>query len=320
MGYDTMQYYNMFKADNELSFSEIWGSFYSCYIERSGIDYDFGFVFMERVIGQFTDNYRIYKIISSLIIYIPFGIMLNRYAQNVLEVCFAYVFFVTFLYQGVVIGFRQAFAMGMCICFFLAVCDHKNRRAILYLLIAYTLHRSSALILLPLAISFLPNKSFRGLCIALLLLVPIIAVFANPIISFMGNFIGSEKYAHYGMQQMAYGGVTFIIMAFLLSVFCVIIFSPEFLEDRRYKLMFSMLPAFIFSSPLIYSNGAMIRVTKYYITFLTILIPALINFQWNDERHSYSYLRIMVAVLWLLSIKGEGVPYDFFWNDPIVYR
>lgn len=175
---------------------------------------------------------------------------------------------------------------------------------------------SSLLVLIPFAFSFLSGKTVKTAHCVALFLIPVVWLVANPIISYMGNVIGMEKYAAYGEGEMVGGATTYILLSEALSIICLILTKKEYFDDVKFKYLYAMAPAFTFFAPLIASNGSMIRITLYSQIYVTVLLPYLFTYRLGDK--SKTYIWAMIAALCFLMLKGGYYPYEFFWTtDPI---
>lgn len=128
----------------------------------------------------------------------------------------------------------------------------------------------------------------------------------------MGNFIGIERYANYGAGEMQGGATTYILLSTALSIVCLILTAKSTFEDPRFKYLYAMAPVFTFFTPLVASNGSMMRITAYSQIFEVVLLPYLVSHKFG--KNANAYLLVMAVTLCFLMLKGGHYPYEFFWN------
>lgn len=315
-GADTLNYAQMFKDDIQMSFSEIWDMFVGRYSKGDG-DYDIGFLLLEWVISRISGSYHIFRAVACLLFFIPFAKLLDKYCTNILDVLFAELLYLALFHTFAMYGARQLYALGFGLMFFLFYSQKRNKSAIVTLILGVSIHMSSLLVLIPFALSFLPNKTIKTAHWIALLLIPVVWLVANPIISYMGNAIGMEKYAAYGEGEMQGGATTYILLSEALSIICLALTKKDCFEDAKFKYLYAMAPVFTLFAPLIASNGSMIRITLYSQIYVTALLPYLFTYRLGDK--SKSYLWAMIAALCFLMLKGGHYPYEFFWRADPVY-
>lgn len=312
-GADTLSYIHTYKSICNMSFQEIWNSFLDRYVYHTGSEEDEGFFLMQWVVSRFTDKYHIFSTVADLLFYIPFAKILDRYCGSILELLFAFLLYLALFHTFAMFGARQFFAMGCGLISFLCYSEKKYIKALVALLFGITLHMSLLLILVPFVLSFFPGKALKSVHGVSLLLVPIVMLLANPIISFMGDFVGIDKYASYGKGESRGGATTYIVLSSVLSFLCLILTNEKNFQDDKFKYIYAMAPVFTFFAPLIYSNGTMIRITIYSQIFVTVLLPYLCRRRLTNE-DSTRLLSIMGVALVILMLKDGYYPYEFFWN------
>lgn len=312
---DTLTYKEDFENVRDLSWDGLFRSFHQRYILNDG-DYDFGYVALQKIISLITSNFSIFSLIADLLFFVPFGVILYRYSTNIRQIIFAYVFYIALVQVFLFGGARQIFAIGFDMMAFLAITDRKIWRAVIFLLLGVSIHFSSFLFLLPLLmISFKTNpRVLKVLHLVCFLAFPIVLLFPNEIIVFMGEAVGIEKYANYGNQEIQGGATIFIILIELLSLFCFIAINRTNLENNdNILLLYVMMPFMTILAPLIYSNGSMIRVSLYYHLFLTLLVPYAIDCMFKEESRRIVYA-VAILALSFLALQGGGMRYYFFWQ------
>ena len=312
---DTLHYQNEFDNIFNTSWSEYRMMAYQRYFGNEG-DYDIGFLFLTKFIGTFTRSYYLYSIIMDLIFFIPLGIILYRYCTEMRQIIFAYVFYVALIQIFLFAGARQVFAMGFDLIALLFVIDRKKWKALIFFLLGLTIHFSSLLFLAPLLMVWFDTKP-RTLKIAHIMcfiVFPLVLLFPNQFIVFMGEVSGVEKYASYGMGSVQGGANTFVLLIEVLSLFILVaIKRNDMIKDETLRNFYVMTPFFTLLAPLIQSNGSMIRISMYFHLFLMVLVPYSINCAFNKQNRIYIYIAAILG-LSFLALQGGGIRYYFFWQ------
>lgn len=309
-GADTLSYVESFKDDISLSFSGLWERFINRYRYQTE-EYDIGYLLFVWLISRFSDSYHFFSAVAGMLFFIPFAKLLNKYCETILEVLLGVLLYLALFHTFAMYGARQVYAIGLGMMFFHLYSEKKYKVAWIPLLFAATIHMSSLLVLLPFGLSFLSDKALKYFHVVALFLIPVAWLAANPIISYMGNFIGMEKYAQYGGGEMAGGATTYILLSEALSIICLALTNSECFKDVKFKYLYSMAPVFTFFAPLIASNGSMIRITTYSQIYITALLPYLLAGRLGDKAKTYMWA--MIAALCFLMLKGDYYPYEFFW-------
>ena len=315
-GADTMNYFYMFKNISDSSWQEIWQLFVARYF-ASGGEEDIGFLVLMKLISYLTTSFHVFTFVAELLFFVPFGIYLNRFGRSMLDLMFAFVFYLALVHTHAMTGARQFYAMGLSVMTFLYFNREQYKCALISLVSGMTIHLSLLLVVIPCFLSYLSPALLKRIHLCLWLLFPVVMIMPNQIISFMGTFVGVEKYADYGSRAIAGGTETFIFLLEALSLFCYIgIKTKDLQTSRNMKMLYAMVPCFTFFGPLIYSNGSMIRISMYSYMYLTLLLP----FALRGLVKSNGKLAIWMAifVLSVLTLKGgHGDFYYFFWEvDP----
>lgn len=313
---DTLVYKDVFESTFDISWNEIWNVFYMRYFSGGG-DYDVGYIVLNKIISACTHDFWVFSALSNLLFFIPFGIILYRFTTNVWQIMFAFVFYVSLLQIFFLGGARQIFAIGFDLIALLSMIDKKRLWSIFFYLIGITLHFSSILFIIPLLMIWCnihPDK-LKYIHLASFVLFPIVFMFPNQLIFYMGNILGMEKYAAYGTGEIRGGAGTFILLIETLSLFCLIVIkNRNMLFNKSVSQFYVMMPLLTLFAPLIMSNGTMIRISLYFHLFLAILVPFAIE-GFAGKKNRYFIYSVFIFILSFMTLKGGGIWYYFFWQE-----
>lgn len=314
-GIDTLNYKHMFEQTLDLGWSDLWESVLERYVYGTS-ESDIGFVGLQKLISLVTDDFYVYSLLADLLFFVPFGIILYRYATSMKQLIFAFVFYVSLVQVFFLGGARQIFAIGFDLMALLAVLDKRKILTVVLFIVGVSFHFSSILFAIPLLMIWFDAspKLLKLMHILCFVLFPIILLMPNQIIVFMGGLVGMEKYSAYGEGAIQGGATTFIVLIELLSLFCLIaIKKRNLIENASIRNFYVMVPLFTILAPLIQSNGSMIRIALYYYLFLVLLVPYALDCMFTKRDRAWAYV-ITIGALSYLTLSGGGTKYYFFWQ------
>lgn len=314
-GIDTLAYKVSFENSFDMDWDSFLSSVYQRYILWNG-DGDIGYTGLTFFIGLFTHDFSLFSLIVDLLFFIPFGKLLYRYCDSIIQIIFAFVFYIALLQVFFLGGGRQMYAIGFDLMALLATFDKKKAQTIACALIAITIHFSAILFIIPLLMIWFNTgaKTLKVLHLICLLLFPLVLAFPNQVIVFMGEAVGMEKYADYGKNAVVGGADTFIFLILLLSIFCyVIIKKKDLIQNEILHKFYVMAPMMTLFAPLIRSNGSMIRISLYYHMFLSLLVPFAIECFYAKDNRQFAYAAAIGGLAFLTMYNG-GAEYYFYWQ------
>ena len=319
IGSDTETYYFMYQKIKDVSWNEVLTGFNDRYLEKSDTE-DWGFSIYCKLLQLITDNFQFYLLISALCFFIPYGMLLNRYAKDTLQLMFIFILYVSLFNPIAMSGVRKEIALGASVLAYLYYVDKKYLRMWTVVLLSTTMHMSTLLFLLIPLMDQLPKKLLRTSHLVAFVMIPFVILSSSSLIVFMGEAVDNERYAAYGSHGYTGSGMTFTIMIEMLSLFCYVALKRIDLEkDKMMGKLYVTLPLFTFFAPLITNNGSMIRISQYFHIYLPILLVyAMDNFSSRRER-TILYVGMSAALMVMaLTTQGEG-GYVFFWQDEFRY-
>lgn len=317
VGSDTRGYYEMFNNTCRKEWSEIFTMFVDTYRYQENEE-DIGFVILQKIISLFTTNWCVFVFISGLLFYVPLGVLLYRFCKTYWHITIALLIFVSLFQIIPLSGGRQLQAMGLCIISFLYLDQDKYKQAIIFVLIGALIHKSCLLCLLPIALSKLNPNLLKTVHVVSFMMIPVALFYANQLIVFMGESIGSEKYANYGMRSAQGDAFMFIVLLELVSLFVLIgIKRNDMTNNKTLLKLYTMVPCFTVLVTTVFSNGSMIRASMYFHLYIMMLIPYTIDLFFKKSNKMVYF--IFVALLMFFAFRSSGVSYYFIWDDPLYY-
>lgn len=315
VGSDTESYFHNYQNVISTPWKDILLSFTERYSTLSG-DYDYGYTILQKLISLFTRDFHVFTFIAQLLFYVPFGILLYRFCSDFHQLTFAFV-----LYNALFMGLpmanaRQFYSIGLAIMAYLCLYEKKYIQCAIWLIVGYFIHQTCMLALLPIGLRLISTKMIKRGTLVTFVLFPIVLVFSNQVIYAMGGFVESERYMNYGTGALQGGAWTYIISTLLMCLFCYIAIKNHHLSSSpKLNVLYVMLPLTIFFSPLIYSNGSMIRIVMYYQIYFVVLFPYALDCFFAKQYRTTVYI-VSILLLIFMSVRATGAYYYFFWQQP----
>lgn len=299
---DYTNYTVLFKKINWFGFSDVFAIF----------DHEVGFLFLNRLIGVFTDNAVYLFAITTFIILFGFYHQFNKYSVNI---WLSILMFVTVgSYYASFNITRQILAVAI---IFMGSRYLYERKFFKYLGVALvaSLFHMTALIMVP--FYFILNLRIRLKNLFYILIGSVaLIVFFDPILSFIQLFV----YANYtdnawGMDGQAIANVVLPI-AFLIFT----IFHSKKLDSKNntmHRIWFNAIIFYALFNVLALQVEMVERLGRFFAPYALLLIPFIFS-KMQNKYLRFIYMMVLVAVLILYNYitLSDSVfdPYYFIWD------
>ena len=305
VGADTRTYLYMFDITSKLSFPEI--------IEY--YDGEWGYYILTKLISLVTTNEQWFIIIIAILTTVPVAVLYIKKSENaMLSIA---VFMTLSNFAMLFSGFRQSLALAIIAISYVFVKKKKLFWFVVFVAFAMMFHKSAfiAILLYPFYhMNITRNK--------LLIFVPITAailIFNKPIFEFLNQFMNEFGYEYEYKDTGAY------MMIILFALFTLLSFIAPIEEEldgetrglRGIAVLATMLQIFALTSTVA------MRMNYYFMMFLPILLPRVINRTTERNRQPYKYIAIIMIVYFIADYiygmhTGTDIlqlyPYRPFWN------
>lgn len=317
VGSDTQTYYQQYIECCHTSWSETWNNFIQTYWYGQG-DYDEGYNIYTKFVQLFSKDFIFFMFFSSMLAVIPLGIILYKYCDHIIKLMFAFVFYVTLIYNGGSMLSRQQIATAFLFMSFLCVLKNRYFWSFFHIAIAFFMHKSSVVFaVVPLIARFAPKitKPFHAISF---LLIPIVILFSSQLLLLAADFLGTERYEVYAETEFV-GGITFVVLMELLSLVCLLGFRKDYLQQDDYaRKIYIMAPFITMFAPLILRDGVFIRLSKYFHVFLAAMIPLAFG-RLFKKSSVYIALFVTIFILIVYTYISSGHFY-FIWQQPYIHN
>lgn len=302
VGPDTMNYYNWFEHCKNLSWSKVFNN-------ESG-DRDPGFSIVMKLCQLLSSDFNFFLTIDALWFFIPLGIILYRYSSHVLQLVFAFTLYLSLFHIIALSGIRQQFAMGFSFGAYLLFDKNKYIQGSLLLLIGYTIHASLLLFTaVPIIYFFVNEKLYKSIHLLTLLSLPIVVIGAKFIVTRLAGLMSDDYYMSY-LESESRGGIVYVSLMELLSLFCYIAIKRDHLANNKtLSYLYINLPLLTFFAPLILVNGGLIRMGQYFTLYMMLLFPYAIDLFLDKKNRTILYL---ISILILVALMSKNsIEYEF---------
>ncbi|MBO5439475.1 MAG: EpsG family protein [Clostridia bacterium] len=304
IGVDLSSYLPRFNFVKNLSFANIFKEF----------EGEHGYWLLNKVISIFTTDDQWFIAIMAAISLLPIARLYIKESENAL--LSISIFLILPNFSMMFSGLRQAIAIAIVAMSFKFVKEKKLILFMLVILLAMTFHTSAfiAFLLYPIYHMNITKAKLFVFVPAILLVL----IFNKPIFEFLLQFLGDygEKYPY---EET--GAYTMIILFALFLIFAFFVPKEENMDKntiglRNISVIVLMLQIFALS------NFVAMRMNYYFIIFLPLLIPKVINRSHERNKQVYQFMGLVMAVFFFVyyifdANSGSDVleiyPYKAFW-------
>ena len=198
---------------------------------------------------------------------------------------------------------------------FMMINEKKYVKGAIWLFIGLTIHLSVLIVILAIALGFLRSKPLKATHLLSILSIPLVILFSQTILGYLGELSGSERYAGYAHEASAYGMISFVVLMELLSIICFFMLNVRKIDSNvLLKQLYVLLPCLTLTAPLAIVDGVMIRLSSYFHMFMMLLAPYA--FDEFKDRKTVSFIYVLaISILVFLTLKDGGLKYYFYWQD-----
>lgn len=271
-----------------------------------------GFLLFTAICKQTTNSFQFYLFICALLSLVPIMVLYLKESQHALLTIALFVGLAPFsMYFS---GLRQSIAMGIgVICYFL--CKYKKTASFLIMVYVACLFHQSAFILL-LMYPLLHLRITKKLLPLVICVFAICFVFRNQIFGYALQF--NDRYeSRYVIAQT--GSYMFLLLLLMLTIYSFVMLKDQEFYDfgLRNILVFTLILQ-IFAM----SNSVAMRLNYYYLIFIPLLIPKVVDSARTELRYVARVSTIVFVsffVFWFFKDAYTGTdilqvfPYVPFW-------
>jgi hypothetical protein len=308
VGSDTTVYYYSFKGNANVSLTYV--------IAQN--KRDIGYFILQWFIYHYTANFTVLTMLAAITFYVPISILIYEYSEDCGLSYFTLMAFTFFQFS--MTGIRQTIALGFSILFLLEVLREKPHyiRAIIWVLLGVSMHRSCLMILLYLPIRmFKEKKQIAWVCMGL---IPLIFIFRHRLATSALNIFNSVGFDLDSYGGSGGGGTTYFV--FIILFLWGLFFTYTNKDKKRFEMPTMYLIMMGIATVLqnfVFVNSIFFRIVWYFSIFLIIYIPKMvcsskITLQSTRIMNMVIYAGLLYMYLGITISTATVVPYHFFWQ------
>ncbi|MBO5286898.1 MAG: EpsG family protein [Clostridia bacterium] len=282
IGVDNRNYSHIFEQIADLKWDKL-----------ADVEMEQGFVFLNKLVSTFTEDYQLLISVISMIAVVPMAIFYVKESESSFLAIALFIGIAPFsMYFS---GLRQILAIAFVFPVYYCAKHKKPLLFILLVLAAMLFHKSAFImfIIYPIFhIKITPNK--------MLILAPAILfiyIFNESIFGFLLRIMGDKYEEQYGELQ-ATGAIMMIVLFAILVFFAFVIPEEDKMEKETVGLRNMLVICLVLQlfSPV--STVAM-RMNYYFLPFVPVLIPKIIN-RSKQQYRQVAMLATAVLVLFFV--------------------
>lgn len=280
---DTTNYQVRYDEVARSSWGELIGAFSvynSEYDER-----DKGYPIFMKLTQFFVNDFTFFMFLTASIFIISLGFLINKYVKSHLGILLSFLIYFA-LFANIVNSFmRQAVTLSIVLFALRYVLSRDWKRYFSFMLLAFTFHSSAIVATL---FYFLPWFCQKRKWLLLALIISPVMVYC---ISFlMSIFLAGSVYGQYADAD-ADNPINYIILVYVVSLF-VYLYYDKIKEIKDYELLICGTLGSMILLPIAFLGNTILRVSYYYVLFLVVLVPVLI-----DHVKTHKSIRLLVYYL-----------------------
>ena len=304
IGNDTLNYIYIYQNDSQLSIKDIFYYF----------DEPFFRILMKAIYGIAGDHYRWMFFIIALITVIPIAVLFVKESDS--PIITISIFLISSNFVMLFSGLRQSIAIALGVVAYYFV---KKRKVVLYfiiVIIAVMFHNSAFMLIL-----MYPLYHLRLTTKSLYFIVPtflVVWIFNKPIFLWLSSFISDM----YEVTIKNTGAISMLLLLVMFVAFSFVIPNEEKIDDDTIGLR-NLLLLCLFVQIFASINSLAMRLNYYYLIFLPILVPKIINKSTYSMGQVAVLSKVIISIFFLayffIISPGDNslntFPYLFYWQN-----
>lgn len=312
VGDDTYQYYRLFediKTKNWDSINEVF--FY--YLD-SGIGKDVGYLYFEKIIQIFTNEFQVYLFVVALIFFSSLGNFIYKNTTRLSDCILGFlIYFVLFNNVFTISAIRQSLALAV-VFYAFELIKKKKFFIFIIILISTSLIHKTVLIFIP--FYFIAQiKKERLFVLITIILFPLVFINRDSLGEYFKLISGYNDYEQYE------GAGTYNFTLLFLFLLVISLFQRKFIinKNAQAKMYFLALGLVLVLLPMSWIHPAALRITMYFSIFILLLLPEVLNsldkYSLKFKKDMYVLTVVLLVLLYMRSNWNNPIQYGFFWEE-----
>lgn len=308
VGPDTYTYYKIFISTCDTS----WNKLFTVIFDSASELRDPAFLIVQKIFYSIVPSWQIFLLFVSSFYFYALGRLFNKYIPSISGVFFAFVLYLALFHIIALSGIRQQITMSLSMLIIPWINDRKWFKTLIVICVGSMIHISMLFIVLLIPLMYVSPQKAKLIYIFAILLIPIVAINARPIVAYMASFLESDYYSQYAKVENQANPMLYVILCSLISIYQC--YNSKYLL-RIHSIRF-IVPTCILMTlfvPLIFLDGTMIRIGQYFTLYMMVSLPVLFL------KVKCGRIIQLIMILYLsFTILRNPVEYSFFWTyNPI---
>lgn len=304
VGPDTFTYYVSFQQICQTPWSEVLQGFT---VDASEFR-DPAFAVIEKLFGTIVPSWQLFLVSIAAFYFYSLRRVLTLYIESLEGALLSFALYLSIFDILSLSGLRQCITTGIAFLLIPLINDKKWKTVIPVIILGSTIHISLLFVLAFIPLMVLPKKTQKTVYCIAILLIPIIAIGANGVISYMASFLANDYYSDYANAGDSGNPIVYVALCSIVSIYEY--FNYDKLKSLK-NISF-LIPANILMTlavPLIFADGTMIRIGQYFTLYMIISLPLIF------DRSSYRLMAYFICIAVLaFRVFTTGNVYYFFWE------
>lgn len=305
VGPDTPTYYMFFQQACDSSWQEVLLGF----VSGAENFRDPAFAVIEKLFGTIMPSWQLFLIAVAAFYFYGLWRILTRYIETLEGALLAFALYLSLFNIVALSGLRQCIAIGIAFLVIPLINDRKWKIVIPTVVIGATIHISLLVILALIPLILLPDKTKKIFYFISIVLIPIVAVSARGIITYVVGFIANDYYSGYANAVQEDNPIVYVALCSIISIYEYCNYNKlTSLDKTSFIVPCNILMTL--AVPLIFLDGTMIRIGQYFTLYMTISLPLVF------DQSSYRKVAYFGCIAFLaFRILTSGGMYYFFWES-----
>lgn len=304
VGPDTPNYYEMFQYACNSSWTDVFSGFT---VEASEFR-DPAFVVIEKIFSQFTPSWQLFLVAVAFFYFYGLWRILVRYTESLEGALLAFTLYLSLFNIIALSGLRQCITTGIAFYLIPLINDRKWNIVVPMVLVGATIHISLLFVLGFIPLMIIPDRIKKSFYLMAIILMPVVAIYSRNIVAYMASFIANDYYASYVNADNDDSPIVYVLLCAFISIY-------EYCNYKKLqgsKHVSFLIPSNILmtlSVPLIYLDGAMIRIGQYFTLYMMVSLPYVF------DHVSYRKIAYTICITFLIfRVLTSSNVYHFFWE------
>ncbi len=304
VGPDTPTYYTQFELVLNTSWSEVFSGF-----EASANDFrDPAYALIVKAFSSIIPSWQCFLVVVAFFFFFSLWRVLTRYITSLDGALLAFVLYLSLFNIVALSGLRQCITTGIAFLIIPLINDNRWFIAVPIVLAGATIHISLLFMLLLIPLMTLSDRVKKLTYFISIILIPVIAIGARSIITYMVGFLSNDYYAVYANADEAATPIVYVVLCSLISIYEYFNNDKLIAYDATKFLLASNI-LMTLCVPLIFLDGTMIRIGQYFTLYMMVSLPLIF------DQTTYRKMAYICSIVFLsYRVFASESIYHFFWE------